>query len=173
MGEIKSTLDIIMEKTKGMTMSDEEKRDLRQKELTDRIKGLIQKFLDGIITYEKLKEEIRPDPEGEKDVTLKAVTDALFPMLVPGEDNYPLLQVLRIFNEIDIKSIEKKIMESERKIEDEKSIYNHKLEKKIKEKGISGTAVIPNLNADKEWVQRAELIKKDFREKLEAFLHPD
>ena len=168
MGEIKSTLDIIMEKTRGMTMSDEEKREMKQKEVSDRIRGLTQKFLDGIITYENLKKEISPENGDEKEMTLKAVTGILFPKLIPGEDNYPIIQILGIFNEIDIKSIEKIITESERKIENEKSIYNSKLKKKIEEKGISGTAVIPNLNADREWIQKVENIKKGFSKKLTA-----
>ena len=168
MGEIKSTLDIIMEKTRGMTMSDEEKREMKQKEVSDRIRGLTQKFLDGIITYENLKKEISPENGDEKEMTLKAVTGILFPKLIPAEDNYPIIQILGIFNEIDIKTIEKIITESERKIENEKSIYNSKLKKKIEEKGISGTAVIPNLNADREWIQKVENIKKGFSKKLTA-----
>ena len=38
MGEIKSTLDIIMEKTKGLTMTEEEKEGLRRTELAERVK---------------------------------------------------------------------------------------------------------------------------------------
>ena len=166
MGEIKSTLDIIMEKTKGMTMSDEEKREMKKKEVSDRIRGLTQKFLDGIITYENLKEEIRPEDEDEKEMTLKAVTDILFPWLIPGEDNSTALRVMEIFDEIDVKSIEKIIVESEQEIENERGKFKNDLGKKIKEKGISGTAVITNLNADKEWVQKVEDIKKEFSEKL-------
>ena len=91
MGEIKSTLDIIMEKTKGMTMSDEEKRELKKKELSDRLKGLIQKFLDGILTYEDLKGEISANDEDERELMLNAATGNLFPILIPGENNNQIL----------------------------------------------------------------------------------
>ena len=166
MGEIKSTLDIIMEKTKGMTMSDEEKRELKKKELSDRLKGLIQKFLDGILTYEDLKGEISANDEDERELMLNAATGNLFPILIPGENNNQILQLLDIFKEIDVKSIEEILAGSEQKIESEKNIYKHNLERRIKERGISGTAVTPNLNADKEWVHKVESIKKEFQEKL-------
>ena len=51
MGEIKSTMDIIMEKTKGLTMTEEEKAEYKHKELTGKVRGLIQKFLDGIAVH--------------------------------------------------------------------------------------------------------------------------
>ena len=58
MGEIKSTLDIIMEKTKGLTMTEEEKTEYRQQELTGKVRGLIQKFLEGVLKLEKFKVEV-------------------------------------------------------------------------------------------------------------------
>ncbi|NQT55992.1 MAG: hypothetical protein HQ551_07155, partial [Desulfobacteraceae bacterium] len=57
MGEIRSTMDIIMEKTKGLTMTEKEKAEFQQRELTGKIKGLIQKFFDGSINLDRLKIE--------------------------------------------------------------------------------------------------------------------
>jgi hypothetical protein len=37
MGEIKSTLDIIMEKTRGLTMTAEEKREFQRKEVEGKV----------------------------------------------------------------------------------------------------------------------------------------
>ena len=39
MGEIKSTLDLVLEKTKNLNLSDKEKRDQKDKELVDSIHG--------------------------------------------------------------------------------------------------------------------------------------
>ena len=58
MGEIKSTLDIIMEKTKGLTMTDEEKKAFQKKEIEGKARGLLQKFLDSYIDLKGLKKEI-------------------------------------------------------------------------------------------------------------------
>ena len=43
MGEIKSTLDLVLEKTKNLTLSSEEKEEQKQKEIEKRIKGMMQK----------------------------------------------------------------------------------------------------------------------------------
>jgi len=50
MGEIRSTMDIIMEKAKNLTMSEEEKAEFNRKALQLKVKGLVQKFLDDLIT---------------------------------------------------------------------------------------------------------------------------
>ena len=42
MGEIKSTLDLVMEKTKNLSLSDEERLGQKNKEIASRIRGLLQ-----------------------------------------------------------------------------------------------------------------------------------
>ncbi len=55
MAEIRSTLDIIMEKAKNLTVTDEDKKDFVEKEVQGRVKGLFQKYLDGILSTQQLK----------------------------------------------------------------------------------------------------------------------
>ena len=53
--EIKSTLDLVMEKTRNLTLSSEEKQAQKQIDVENRIKGLVQKFEDGLLTGNQLK----------------------------------------------------------------------------------------------------------------------
>ena len=46
MSEIRSTIDIMMERTRGMSLSEEEKESLRKEELGKRAKGFRIKLLD-------------------------------------------------------------------------------------------------------------------------------
>jgi hypothetical protein len=55
MGEIKSTLDLVLEKTKNLTLSSEEKETQKRKEIENRIKGMVQKYQDGILSQNQLK----------------------------------------------------------------------------------------------------------------------
>ena len=57
MAEIKSTLDLIMEKTRGLTMTEEEKRELREKDLVGKVRGLVQKYLDGALDMDRFREK--------------------------------------------------------------------------------------------------------------------
>ena len=58
MGEIKSTLDIIMEKAKKFSLTEEEKKGFKRQELEGKIKGLVQKALDGVLDSERFQLEV-------------------------------------------------------------------------------------------------------------------
>ncbi len=54
MGEIKSTLDLVMDKTRHLTLSDEEKQEQKEKEFKKNLKGPTQKFQDIKDRFDKL-----------------------------------------------------------------------------------------------------------------------
>ena len=58
MAEIKSTLDLVMEKTRHLTLSDEEKQEQKENEFKIKLKGPAQKFQDQTINKRELKKEI-------------------------------------------------------------------------------------------------------------------
>ena len=45
MGEIKSTLDLVMEKTRNLTLSSEEKAEQKYDEIYKQVKGFLLKYL--------------------------------------------------------------------------------------------------------------------------------
>ncbi len=53
MGEIKSTLDLVMARTKHLTLTDEEKKTQQSVNVKQRLQGLIQKFQDHAIKFNK------------------------------------------------------------------------------------------------------------------------
>ena len=59
MAEIKSTLDLVMEKTKNLSLSSEEKQTQRNKEIEGRIRGLLQKYQDQLITLDQFTSDYR------------------------------------------------------------------------------------------------------------------
>jgi hypothetical protein len=166
MGEIRSTLDIIMEKTKGMTLSDDEKREIKEKEISDKVKGLVNRLLDGIINFEKFESELKSFDESEQDLVSEAIKKIVLPLIVPVKDNNIEMRILGVSRDIDLDFIKESIKESEQKLEDEKFKLENELEEAVREKGMSGTAVIPNINAYPGFTQFQSDLKKDFQEKL-------
>ena len=57
MAEIKSTLDLVMEKTKNLSLSEEERQGQKNEEIESRIRGLLQKFNDQAFSIDKLGSE--------------------------------------------------------------------------------------------------------------------
>jgi len=58
MGEIKSTLDLVMEKTRHLTLSPEEKDAQTKVEVHKRLKGLVQKYQDNLLRKDGLEKEL-------------------------------------------------------------------------------------------------------------------
>ena len=173
MAEIKSTLDIIMEKTKGLTMTDEEKRELKRKEIAGKFKGLVQKFLDNIIDLDKLKVEAAAVGEGHEEMFRRVSMQEAIERIEPEMDNDPILKILESTTEMDTGSIRDLITDFERKLEKERALHEKGLKKRLKKKGISGSAVIPNLDADSQWRDYVSKRKEKFRNKAETLIVHD
>jgi hypothetical protein len=168
MGEIKSTMDIIMEKTKGLTMTDEEKQEFRRQEMEGKIKGLIQKYADGLMGPERLKEAIanlRARKQEELEQLIRKETMAL---IEPGESNAPLLEILSSVVGMDVDPIMKLLDDFDSKIEYERAGREQVLREELRKKGISGSAVIPNLDADEEWVKVRSQTTRTFKDELKS-----
>ena len=68
MSEIKSTLDIIMEKAKKFSVTEEEKKGFRRQELEGKIKGLVQKAVDGSLDSERFQIQVAALQTKDKDL---------------------------------------------------------------------------------------------------------
>lgn len=153
MGEIKSTIEIIMEKTKGMTMSEKEEKEFKLREIRGRVGGLIQKFIDGVIDLEKYKIKIASLEKGQRDMIPQAVMNESIQRIRPGGNNTSILELLEVTNGIDAAPIRALLADFEKMLEDQRAEVEREMVKRLHAKGISGSAVIPNPDSDPEWIR--------------------
>ena len=167
MGEIRSTMDIIMEKTKGLTMTEKEKTEFQQRELTGKIKGLTQKFFDGIINLDRLRIEAAALREEQQEIFDQIITEEAIKRLELEGNNEPVFTVLENTTGIDSAPIQKILADFGQRLKREREVHERALWDKLKEKGISGSAVLPNIKADPQWNDFLSNLKQEFREKIE------
>lgn len=168
MGEIRSTLDIIMEKTKDMTLSDHERLELKEKEITDRVRGLVSRLLDSVITYDRFEAEIGSFDEKDKETALKALIEVVIPLIVPGEDNNLRLKVLENSGIVYMDTVRDAIKGAEVQIDKERVESGRSLLKRLSDKGISGSAVIPNPESDADWSRKLTRIREGLIKRLNS-----
>jgi hypothetical protein len=171
MAEIKSTLDIIMEKTKGLTMTEEEKETFRKKETEGKVRGLLQRFLDGFIDSERLRNEIGGLGEKRYAVARETLLRECMGRMEPGADNTILLDALENAVGLDIAPVQKIILDYNQDLAQKKMDRKQVLQKNLEGLGISGTAVIPNIHADQEWIRYLSEMNKGFQKKLEKIFY--
>lgn len=166
MAEIKSTLELIMEKTKDMTPTNEEKKAFRKKEIQGKVKGLLMKFLDGFLDLDNLKNKIAPFEEKDHAAVRNVLINDCLDRIDPEADNAFPFDILQHVTGIDIEPIRKLLSDFSTTLEGERHGYEQRLSSRIREKGISGSAVLPNLEADADWTHFLQESKMRFREKI-------
>lgn len=167
MAEVKSTLDLVMEKTRHMTLSEEEKEVRRRKEFSDHLKGVLQKYMDGILAIEGAEDEIAALKK-EFDLDAKPVLKArLLEAFDLDDDTAPLLELLRRVLQADTRGIQDVL----RAYREKRDTLLHEaarstVETLRKAHGISGTAVLPNPEKNPDVRDALRTLRASFQSRL-------
>ena len=163
MAEIKSTLDIIMEKAKKFSVTEEEKQGFKRQELEGKIKGLVQKTIDGILDSERFQFEVTALQAKDRDLVDQVLKEELVTRLEVEQNSQELLKMLEYVAGSTSSRVRKVLADIEQKGEKQKEIRRKTLLESFKKKGISGSAVVPNMDADPGWAR----IKAEMRRQLQ------
>jgi hypothetical protein len=94
MAEIKSTLDLVLEKTRNLTLGSVEKQEQQRKEIETRLRSLLQKYLDGGMTRERLKGDYAASKKENVRSTTQALIDEVLDRMELQRDNQNPLELL-------------------------------------------------------------------------------
>ncbi|MBW1813713.1 MAG: hypothetical protein JRJ39_08575 [Deltaproteobacteria bacterium] len=168
MSEIKSTLDIVMEKTKHLSMTNEEKRAKEKEDVSSAIKGLVQKHQDQILSTEMFRKELGSLHQQytfeDKDVLLYEILSRLD---LESDNGYTLELIKEVFP-IDSVKLGEKLNQYRDEIKKSAENRVEYFKNELKEKySISGSAVVPNIAADSSWHTEVNDIKNRFHLELD------
>ncbi len=166
MAEIRSTLDIIMEKANNLTVTDEDKKEFAEKEIQGRVHGLFQKYLDGILSTQQFKEEMASFDEAGKAVAKRQLLAECFEAMTVEGENQPLFEILDLILGCDIKPVLDLMDEFQEQQKEERAEREKARLETLRTLGISGSAVIPNLGADPVWREYLTKMQERFQGKL-------
>jgi hypothetical protein len=159
MAEIKSTIDLIMERTKSLAASPEERDSYQRQEREKRLRGLIQRLLDDKLTLDSVKVELAKEKKNGSAAEVTGVLkNALAGHVDPEADNERLF---RFVNEL-VGTPEDRLRETLAACREEtafrKAVLAEHQKKDLESRGITGPAVLPNAEADPQWkARRAEM----------------
>jgi hypothetical protein len=168
MGEIKSTLDLVMEKTRDMKMSPEELLEQKRRDLEQRIHGLLQKAQDRLLEtnafraeYEELNKE-----QGVSDdaAFIKAALDRIN----LETDNAVLLALLKNIAQVDASRLSTVCDEFRSALLDASQNATETLKSELERTHhLSGSAVIPNLEKNPRWRTERQRLTTQFEQRLQ------
>jgi hypothetical protein len=169
MAEIKSTLDIIMERTKNLTMTDKEKASFRRKEAEGKVKGWIQKYEDGVIELDALRSEFKKEETKYPEVR-QILRSQLFGRLTLTSDNGKILRLFEEVPGISIDTIKNMIQSHKHEMEILRSSRIESLREELKKRKIYGSAVVPNPDHGGNWQKTILEAESNLRKQLESLV---
>ena len=170
MAEIKSALELAMEKSKKYVISDEERERIREKEILQKATGLCHRYREGHLSLSELMREIeRTDKkirERVKGVLLFQSVDTLS----LEEDAERLFSVFEAIKGQSLNDVEEEFQNLRsiyrNEIEEARQKLSLQLVEALKDEGIDGDAVEPNMEGSGDWKGRVEEVNRSHREKL-------
>jgi hypothetical protein len=169
MGEIKSTLELVLEKTRHLTLSAEERRQQTRKQSSGRISGLLQQLKDRQLGVDDFKPRYRRLKEEFELVDDRILIDEALRRIDPEEENGELLAVLAACTAADVSGLAREL--GAYRAQRERAAAERRAELKdlwAETLHLSGPAVVPNLGADAQWRDAAACRRADFASRITA-----
>jgi hypothetical protein len=169
MSGIKSAIELAMERTKDLVMSEEERKSFATKELENKIRAVARRYLEGIIEGNGVNKELSALEGDEKSIKALLV-DLLAGEFDAKERNERLLELLSDIAG-SVREPLKRELETMRKgyadqIEKSGSTVREKIMGHLKEMGITGSAVEPNREEWDEWGESIEEAGEAFKKSI-------
>ncbi len=169
MAEIKSTLDLVMEKLKDMEVTEEEKRQFREKEEREKAQRLFHRYFKGEgRDWDTLKREVRKLEGVAREEFLRLVAEEI-PLDGALPDRYARgLEV--VFGPQGKGRIEEALEGYRRRREARGSELKAELLQDLARRGIKGSAVDPNPRFHPRWREVMGELERDLRKELHRLL---
>lgn len=167
MGEIKSTIDLVMERTKGMTLSGEEKRHLEEEREERVAQGLTVRYLQGDVGLEELVRK----SEGSSAPFGRAILNSMVEALVLGREEFPrALDALERLKGKELREPLKRAkdlsLQFAQALQKRRRRLKAELWDELAQRGVRGSAVEPNVEASPRWTETLEELQQEFEPRL-------
>jgi len=167
MAEIKSTLDLVMERTRNLTLTEDEKREQALTEFRQRFSGLTGRYLDGLLPIEGFRKELQSLRETVPALNGEILCDEIVRRLDPDRDNRQLLALLSEVCAGNTGGIESVLDEYAATLASmTRDRIDHVKMLLLDACKVSGSAVVPNLDADSDWAGEKEALREKVVESL-------
>jgi ElaB/YqjD/DUF883 family membrane-anchored ribosome-binding protein len=166
MAEIKSTLELAMERTKKMAISDKEREAIKQKEFSQKVNALFHRYMEGLLPLNALLKEIERMDEKARTMAKEFLLIQWIDALSLNEEAEGLLIGIETLKGKEIDEVKEKLhhllsqyREETEKIKEEARARS---EDALRKEGIYGSAVEPN-------IEGSPSVKKELRDLDQRF----
>lgn len=170
MAEIKSAVELALEKTKGLSLSGQEKEKIKEEEIQAKARSLVNRFLQADFHPWEMEKELAKVLPAEREHLKNLVYEYLGEAVRLEGENEKVFEVLETLRP-GSKEILKKIASLTAAYQEEKEKESQKTAQEILNRlgrlGIRGSAVQPRMEGSPEWKQALERLQPPFAAQLQ------
>jgi hypothetical protein len=171
MAEIKSTLELAMERTKKMAISQEEREEIKRREIVQKANSLFHRSLEGHLPLNEIQREIERMDEKTRAMVKEILLSQWINSLSLKGENEKLLEMIESLKSRGIDEAKQKLFQliSQYRREKGKAEQEKKAQRieALRKEGIDGSAVDLDIEEDTEWKEWLEARDQPFKGKME------
>lgn len=171
MGEIKSTLELAMERTKNLTISQKEKEEIKQKEVLHKATTLFHRYREGHLPLNEILKEIEKMDERTSTTVKESLLSQWIEALSLNDDDERILKGIESLKQKTIDEIKQSFHHilsqyqgEHRKVKEEVKVQ---FAEALRKEGLYGSAVDPHIEGSELWKKENEKLNLSFKTKLE------
>jgi hypothetical protein len=172
MGEIKSTLDLVLERTKHLSLSTTEKEEMDLNEASKKLSGYLSKYRDGVLGLDAMMKEIEGFPPEIHQRARRETARQMCSALDLSPDTDSLVTALEVLAEpgwVEVLGEVKRCRTETRKaLEATRRRIGERILAALAAGGIRGSAVTAKPESDREWVMTGATLRRPCEERIEA-----
>jgi hypothetical protein len=171
MGEIKSALELAMERSKKYVISDEERERIKEKEILQKATGLFHRYQENHLSIHETVREIERMDERTRGTAKEILLSQCAGALSLEEDPERLFSLMESIKNQDLHPIRQEFQSLSTAYHEEKEKARQKmglhLAEILKKAGIYGDAIVPNVEGNDHWKEVLDSLNHSYSGKLE------
>jgi hypothetical protein len=172
MAEIKSAIQLAMERTQGLVMDEKEKQSMAMKELASSVLTIFRRYRESLaddVEAEEQLDALKCDKETKKKIVLDLLGDEF-----EGAEDVSSFDRLFSFVRFvidersyrELKQIERSFADE---LEKERSGIKIRILKDLAAAGVEGDSVEPNVEAGPKWLEASLEIRRSFKRQIDEW----
>jgi len=169
--EIKSTLELAMERTKHFTFSEKEKEEMKQKEVLQKATSLFYRYREGHLSSKEVLKEIEKLEEDARSTVKRLLLSQCIDALSLDDEEGRIFEVVESLKERSLPEIRQRFSQvlSQYKTDKEKMREKTRIQRMeaFKKEGIYGSAVEPKVEGSELWKEETGRLNQVYGTRLE------
>jgi hypothetical protein len=171
MGEIKSTLELALERTRKIVISDKDKEEIRQKEILRKASGFFHRYIQGHASLDQTLKEVEKMEEKARVLAKETLLNLWTDALALSKENEKCLKGIEALKGLRVTEVVKELRslftQYREEIEETAQDIKDQLVEGLKKAGIYGPAVEPNVEGSEIFGRKIEELEAPYQARLE------